>query len=27
LLVHLKRGFVEQKEKNQKERESRITTG
>ncbi len=27
LLVHLKRGFVEQKEKNKKERESRITTG
>ena len=27
LLVHLKRGFVEQKEKNKKEREFRITTG
>jgi len=27
LLVHLKRGFIEQKEKNKKERESRITTG
>jgi len=27
LLVHLKRGFVEQKEKNRKEREPRITAG
>jgi tRNA uridine 5-carboxymethylaminomethyl modification enzyme len=27
LLVHLKRGFIEQKEKNKKEREPRITTG
>jgi len=27
LLVHLKRGFIEQKEKNKKEREPRITAG
>jgi len=27
LLVHLKRGFVEQKKTNKKQRESRITTG